>query len=299
MIWSRLADKIRKYWNRVSGFFRLALPGVICLAALSMSGCLARNAGPSLPYVRPAQSVPATDPMAMRVASRVEEMEGEIQRLRGYMEQLGATAGNEPVIRNLQDRVAAIEHQLGMDPSRNPSAAQQPVPQPVQPLVPRGQSMPRTVIQPPAPPVAQGPPNQVAAPVEIQNDPIPADEGIYRTVLNLLKYKSYDEAVNQCEELLRQYPQSQFAADATYSIGEARFSQGRFDEAVAQFDKVLKDFPGSKKELSALFQQGQAFEKMGDPKSAKYVYQQLVSQNPHSQQASMAHGRLKSLSKVN
>jgi tol-pal system protein YbgF len=295
MMRSRVADKIRKYWNQVSGFFRLALPGVIFLAAFSMSGCLARNAGPSLPYVRPAQSVPATDPMALRVASRVEEMEGEIQRLRGYMEQLGTTTGNEPVIRNLQDRVAAIERQLGMDPSRNPSAAQQPVPQPVQPLVPRGQAMPRAEMQSPASPVVPAPPDQASAPVEIRNDPVAPDEAIYRRAYDLLKHKSYDEAAEQFEELLQTYPQSQLASDATYSIGEARLSQGRFEEAVLQFDKVIKQFPGSKKELDAYLRQGQAFEKMGDPKSAKIIYQQLVTQNPHTAQGRKASARLKSL----
>jgi tol-pal system protein YbgF len=285
------AGAIKELSVRIGGPLRLALIGVVALAALSISGCLARSTGPTLPYVMPAQSVPATDPTAIRIASRVEEMEGEIQRLRGHIEQLGATGGNEPVIRNLQDRVAAIERQLGMDPSRNPSG----IPQPILPAEPRAQARPRADARPAGHPAPPGPADQTAAPVEIQNDPVGADEGIYRDAYALYKNKSYDQAANLFEDLLKQYPQSQLAADATYWIGEARFGQGRFDEAVLQFDRVIKEFPGSKKELNALLKQGQAFEKMGDPKSAKIIYQQLVSQNPHTAQGRVAAGRLKAL----
>lgn len=291
MTGNRATGRIKALCVRIGGPHRLALIPVIALAALSISGCLARNTGPTLPYVRPAQSVPATDPTAIRFASRVEEMEGEIQRLRGSIEQLGATGGNEPVIRNLQDRVAAIERQLGMHPSRNPSG----IPQPVLPAEPRAQAP----LQPQGPPAgtlaAPVPADQSAAPLEIQNDPVGADEGMYRDAYAMYKNKSYDQAANLFEDMLKQHPQSQLAADATYWIGEARLGQGHFEEAVLQFDRVIKDFPGSKKELSALLKQGQAFEKMGDPKSARIIYQQLVSQNPHTAQGRLAAGRLKSL----
>jgi tol-pal system protein YbgF len=280
--------KDRELWR--SDFRRLALPAVIGFALLSMSGCLATTAGPSFPYIRPAQSVPANDPMAIRIASRVEDMEAEIQRLRGSIEQLGPRPGNEAEIRNLQDRVAAIEHRLGMDQNRSPAPTQPPI-QPGD----SGRPLPSVGTQPPEPPAASAVMNNVGAPVEIRSDPVAADESIFKEAYALFGNKAYDDAANKFDELLKKYPKSKLAPDAIYWIGESRLAQGRFDEAVLQFDRVIKDFPGSGKELSALLKQGQAFAKMGDTKSAKIIYKRLISQNPHSDQARHAAASLKSL----
>jgi tol-pal system protein YbgF len=216
-------------------------------------------------------------------------MEAEIQRLRGAIERLEAAGGNDQIIRNLQDRLVVVERQLGIDPVKTASSTP-----PNQPGQAGGQVMPRIEARASVRP-APSAPDAGAAPVEIQNEPVTPDEKIYRDAYTLYKNGSFDEAAAQFEDLLKKYGQSQLAADATYWIGEARFSQGRYDEAVLQFDRVIKEFPGSKKELSAFLKQGQAFEKMGDAKSARIIYQKLVNDHPHTAQGRLAAGRLKSL----
>ncbi|HMK35433.1 MAG TPA: tol-pal system protein YbgF [Desulfomonilaceae bacterium] len=268
---------------------RLSLIAIALVATLSAAGCLTRTAGPTLPYVKPAQSVAPVDPTPIRIASRVEDMETEIQRLRGSIERLEVTGGSEQAIRNLQDRVAVIERQLGIDSGRVASPGQ-----PVQSGDQRAPIQARTEARAGGR-VSPQTPEQSAAPVEIQNDPILPDEKVYRDAYTLFKNGSFDQAAIQFEDLLKKHPQSQLVPDAIYWIGEARLSQGRFDEAVLQFDRVLKEFPGSKKELNALLNQGQAFEKMGDAKSAKIIYQKLVSEFPHTAQGRLASGKLKSL----
>ncbi len=101
---------------------RLSLLAMALALSLSLAGCLARTANPTLPYVQPAQSVPVTDPTAVHMASRIDEMDGEIQRLREMIERQQAAGGNEQVIRNLQERVSAIEKQLGMATGSAPQA---------------------------------------------------------------------------------------------------------------------------------------------------------------------------------
>ncbi len=272
----------------------MGLSGVVILSLLSLSGCLTRQAGPSLPYIRPAQSVPAVDPAPIQLSSRLQEMDGEIQRLRDTIERLQVSGGNENAIRNLQERVSVIERQLGMEAPRNEGSANFPAsPSPIDPRV---QRQPAVDGRPPDKQIPGPPSDQPAGPpVEISNTPLSADERAYRDAYALFKGGSFDQAVFQFEDFLKKYPKSQFSADSVYWIGEARFSQGRFDEAVLQFDRVIKDFPGSKKELSALLRQGQAFEKMGDSRSAKIIFQKLVSDHPHTAQGRMAGGKLKSL----
>jgi tol-pal system protein YbgF len=294
--WNKGTESFGVYFHRTSQVCRKLVPRLFALivALVSLSGCLTRTVGPSLPYVRPAQSVPAVDPVPIQLSSRLQEMDNEIQRLREMIERLQAAGGNENAIRNLQERVNLIERHLGMESVR--SAGSPSVPPPLPSTDPRVQRQPRAENRPadgyiPAPPSDQS----AGPPVEIANAPIPADEKAYRDAYALFKGGSMDQAVFEFEDFLKKFPKSQFAADSVYWIGEARFAQGRFDEAVLQFDRVLKDFPGSKKELSALLRQGQAFEKMGDNRSAKIIFQKLITDHPHTAQARIAGGKLKSL----
>jgi len=269
----------------------LAIVLTIFVILPCMNGCLSRSAGPTLPYVKPANSVPQVDPTRLQMASRLQDMEGEIQRLREIIERMQASGGNEQAISNLQQRVVVIERRLGLE-----RAAGQGSPDPVArdtEAGPSGQIQP-----PPGRSGSQSQPPAIAdqaAPVEIRNTPISAEEKAYRDAYAAFKNGSLDQSVALFEEFLKKHPKSQYAADAVYWIGEVRFGQGRFDEAVLQYDRVIKEFPGSKKELSALLKQGQAFEKMGDNRSARIIFQKIVNDYPHTAQARAAGGKLKIL----
>jgi len=262
----------------------------ILAVAPSMTGCLSRSAGPSLPYVKPANSVPYVDPGPMQIASRVQDMEAEIQRLREMIERLQVSGGNEQAIRNLQERVTLIERRLGVAPAAQGNVQPQPqwaaearLPNQQPPQI---DGSPNGQVPPPAVPDA-------SAPVEIRNTPIVPEEKAYRAAYAAFRSGSLDQAVALFDDFLTRHPRSQYAADAIYWIGEVRFGQGRFEEAVLQYDRVIKEFPGSKKELSALLKQGQAFEKMGDGKSAKIIFNKIVSEYPHTAQARSAAMKLK------
>jgi len=254
-----------------------------------MTGCLSRSVGPTLPYVKPANSVPQVDPGPMQMVSRLQDMEAEIQRLRGMIERLQVTGGNEQAIKNLQERVTLLESRLGATPGAKGAAepqarwaAEAKLPGQNQPQSPATEGQP-------SPPVATDP----NAPVEIRNVPIVPEEKAYRDAYAAFRIGSLDQAVALFDDFLKQHPKSQYAPDAIYWIGEVRFAQGRFEESVLQYDRVLKEFPGSRKELSALLKQGQAFEKMGDSKSARIIFSKIVSEYPHTAQARTAAAKLK------
>jgi tol-pal system protein YbgF len=249
--------------------------------------------------------------MALQLAARLQEHETELQRLREAVERLQGQGDTSQTMRNLQDRVATIERQLRLDAPRSGAA---PVVPPQGPRVSVPSTEPRPEAQDPPPPpgrVAVRPPvDGQGAPVELQDTPVPAEEKLFRdgyALLTkgaeklfrdgyaLLTKGATDQAAATFEDLLQKYPKGLLTADALYWIGECRFAQRRYDEAVLQFDRVLKEFPGSKKELDALLKQGQSFEKMGDRKSARIIFQKLVNDFPHTAQARLAVGRLKAL----
>jgi len=214
----------------------------------------------------------------------MEDMDQELQRLRGMVEQMQTSSANEGALKDLQERVAFIERQLGLEP---PPSSVKPAPatrQTVQPLhVPDGR-----VQSSPSP---TQPPQQV----QITGAPLDPEEKAYRDAYLLVRRGSFNEAVPPLEQFIKDHPKSRFASDALYWLGEAFFAQGRHDEAVLQFDRVIKEFPGSKKELSALLRQGEAFEKMGDLQSARVIFDKLMKEQPHSPQARMAKNKLKDL----
>jgi tol-pal system protein YbgF len=221
----------------------------------------------------------------------MQDMEIEMQRLREMIERLQASGGNEQVVRSLQERVANIERQLGIEAAiQNPTA--QNIARGAQTAPPGGRLAPQPLDGNRQPPQGvSDSPDQV----DIRSIPLAPDEKLYREAYAAYKSGNYDQAVAMLDDFLKRFPQSTFAADAVYWTGESRFSQGRYDEAVLLYDRVLKEFPGSKKELNALLKQGQAFEKMGDPRSAKIIFQKIVTDHPHTAQARLAHNKIKSL----
>jgi tol-pal system protein YbgF len=261
----------------------------LLILAFSVSGCLTRSAGPTLPYVKPAQSVPNIDPISVQVSSRMQELEMEMQRLRDMIERLQAGSGAEKEIRDLQQRVAVIEKQMGLQSS--------PRTQGTGPVTPP-ESLRQTPIREPGTvepkKTISGVIGQEAAPIELVEPQDSSEEQAFKEAYSLLK-RSPEEAVRLFDGFLKKYPKSQLAADSVYWMAEARLAQSRFDEAILLFDRVIKEFPGSKKELNALLKQGEAFEKMGDTRSAGIIFRKLVKDYPHTAQARLAGGRLKSL----
>lgn len=277
-------------------------------AVFLLSGCLTRQpAGPSLPYVRPANSVPMNDPAALHIASRVESMEAEMRRLRDMIERGGMAGVDDGRLRGLHDRVAFIERQLGIElPERAVVPPNPLLPGQLQGQVPqqipeagrsRAEGIPPGAPQMGLPPAGhpQNAVDQGGRPVEIRNDPLGSEEQEYRRAHAAFRKGAMEQAIQGFESFLKQYPKSRLAGSAVYWIGEGLFAQGRFDEAVLQFDRVIKEFPGSNKEVSALLKQGQSFEKMGDSRSARIIFEKIIKDYPHTAQARIAGGRLKSL----
>lgn len=264
---------------------RLVLALLVLLAA-SAAGCLSRTGAPGLPFVEPAQSVPQADPARLQIVARMEALETDLQRLRDQVERLQASGADQNAIRELQNRVAFIERQLGME----------------QTALPRGEFQPPGTVEPPAAVgSAPGRPPQIShapvpgVPLEIRNDPVSEEEQAFRQAYALVRQGSFDQAIGLFDAFLKRYPKSKFAANAVYWTGEAHFAAGRYNEAVLQFDRVLKEFPGSEKEPSALLKQGQSFDKMGDQQSARIIFDKLVKEYPHTTQARLVRNRLKNL----
>ncbi len=270
-----------------------------CLALMvTCSGCFSRATGPGLPYVKPANSEPVEDPGRIRIMSRMESLETDVQRLTDSVERLQAAGGHEDEISDLQRRVTLIERQLGLEPGRqgvvsdggrDQGAAPSPEPSGERAKTTSDEEVQRQTSTGSEP----GSPQQV----EIQKKPIPQDEKAFREAYQLVKADRLKEALPLLEKFVSDHPKSDLMPNALYWLGEALFAQGRYDEAVLQFDLVVERYPGSTKKVSALLKQAQAFERMKELGYARIVLEQLVRDHPHTPQARLARERLKGLPK--
>jgi tol-pal system protein YbgF len=118
----------------------------------------------------------------------------------------------------------------------------------------------------------------------------------YENAVNLvLKDRAYDAAIPAFENFVRAYPDSSYAPNAYYWLGQLFFTKNELLKAKAQFERVVAQFPQSAKAADSLSKLGQLAEKEGDTAAAKQFYQLLVSKYPQAKPAKAAKAKLETL----
>lgn len=121
----------------------------------------------------------------------------------------------------------------------------------------------------------------------------PPFEETYKDAYDTFEKKDYKTARDKFQKYLEQYPDSKYAENAAYWIGESYYSEKKYERAIVVFDDVVKKYPNGAKVPAALLKQGMAFSALGDNKSAKAIFNKLVSSHPKSEQAEVAKKKLK------
>ena len=150
-----------------------------------------------------------------------------------------------------------------------------------------------------APPHAvQGEESEVTTPAfppSPQKEPKEDIEGAYQKAYGTFKKGDYSLALKLFEAFLRTYPQSEYADNAQYWIGECYHQQGDYERAILEYEKVLTKYPNGDKVPSALLKQGFAFLNLGDRVDAKLLFQKVIKEYPQSPQAEIAVRKMKVL----
>ncbi|RVT46282.1 tol-pal system protein YbgF [Rheinheimera sediminis] len=130
--------------------------------------------------------------------------------------------------------------------------------------------------------------------VEISSSP--SENESYESAVNLvLKDRNYDAAIPAFENFVRSYPDSSYAPNSYYWLGQLFFTKNELLKAKAQFERVVAQYPQSGKAADSLAKLGQLAEREGDVAAAKQFYQLLVSKYPQSKPAKAAKTKLESL----
>src|SRR5262249_7130208 len=87
---------------------------------------------------------------------------------------------------------------------------------------------------------------------------------------------NYDLAIQEFQEYLKSYPNTDLSDNAQYWIGESLYGKQRYNDAVEAWNALLRDFPASDKLPDARVKKGMALEKLGRRSQALLEYRYVV-----------------------
>ena len=139
----------------------------------------------------------------------------------------------------------------------------------------------KTIQAPPPPPGGAG-----------GTPPMPAAQ-LYENAVRDKNGGKYDLALQQFNDYLKYYPDTDMSPNSQFHLGDIYFAQGDLDSAFQAFDLVLEKYPDNNKTPDALFMKGQTLAKMGKRNQAATVYRELITRFPRHELAARARAALK------
>ncbi|WP_263263992.1 tol-pal system protein YbgF [Pseudomonas sp. RIT-PI-S] len=210
---------------------------------------------------------------------QLQQMQEDIARLRGQVE-----VQQNDIQRMKQealDRYQDLDRRIGTGtPVQQPAA-------PADPSNPAVGGAPGADVAPAAPA------DQSAAGTEPAD---PAKEKLYYdAAFDLIKAKDFDKASQAFSAFLRKYPNSQYAGNAQYWLGEVNLAKGDLQGAGQAFAKVSQLYPKHPKVPDSLYKLADVERRLGHTDRVKPILQQVISQYPGTAAAQLAQRDLQKL----
>ncbi len=144
---------------------------------------------------------------------------------------------------------------------------------------------------------ANGTPTPPAAQQQASAEPgDPAKEKLYYdAAFDLIKAKDFDKASQAFSAFLNRYPNSQYAGNAQYWLGEVNLAKGDLQAAGQAFAKVSQAYPSHPKVPDSLFKLADVERRLGHNDKARGILQQVIAQYPGSSAAQLAQRDLQRL----
>lgn len=117
----------------------------------------------------------------------------------------------------------------------------------------------------------------------------PAD---YLTAFGLYSANNFPAAISSFETFLKNNPQSDYAANALYWIGECHYSLADLPRAQNAFSRVAENYPKSSKAPDALLKLGYTLAALKEKGQAATVFEKVISMYPSSPAALKARERM-------
>jgi len=202
--------------------------------------------------------------------TRLSEQQREIQNLQGEREVLLHKL--EEVKKQQQDFYLEVEQRL-KDLSVNPPPSSQ-----------RSEPADQTSVKSPP-----------AGPIPFSGD----DKQDYQEIFKMILKENYSEAITGFGSFLERYPQSEYASQALYWIGDAQYALKQENNALATFKALLEKYPTSPKNSQALLKIGYIYYEQKKFNDAKEVLKQVINNYPNTAVARLAEEKLQQIYREN
>lgn len=126
--------------------------------------------------------------------------------------------------------------------------------------------------------------------------PPSADEkAAYDKAFQALKELRYADAAEEFQSFLARYPNSEYADNAQYWLGESYYVTRNYDIALKAFQGLMDSFPDSPKVPDALLKMGYTYYELKQWDNARAALTQVQEKYPDTTLARLAESRLRSM----
>jgi tol-pal system protein YbgF len=247
----------------------------------------------------------------LELLNRVEQLQNDVQRLRGVVEDL--THQLDLAKKQQKDQYLDLDRRLQAPAAAQPvqptGAAEAP-PAAVQGEIPAGSPAPTaaapvpeqpkpapapTLLIPPPPPLPQAatptPPARLP-PATAPSPDAAARQAAYQKGFNALKASQYPEAIKEFKNFLSVYPTGEYSDNAAYWLAEAHYVNRDLAAAREAFRKVVKDYPQAAKVSDAQLKLGYIDYDTAQWSNARNTLAEVVKRYPDTSAAKLAQKRL-------
>jgi len=148
----------------------------------------------------------------------------------------------------------------------------------------------RTVVAAPVPPPSTLSASTASAAVSAGDDKDGAQQ--YTAAFDLLKEGQYSKSVSSFDSFLKSYPESKYADNAQYWLGEANYVSRQYKTALDAFQTLIAKYPESKKIPGARLKIGYTYYELKNWSASKDALMQVAKLYPDTSVASKANDRL-------
>ncbi|WP_077340593.1 tol-pal system protein YbgF [Pseudocolwellia agarivorans] len=129
----------------------------------------------------------------------------------------------------------------------------------------------------------------------VYSSDVPENEAYDRAVNLVLKERRYEEAIPEFKAFNLKFPNSAYAANAHYWLGQLLFNKNDLAAAKTEFEIVYNQFQDSPKRSDSILKLSIVEEKLNNMTRAKNLLKELIAKYPTSSAAKLAKPRLANL----
>ncbi len=124
------------------------------------------------------------------------------------------------------------------------------------------------------------------------SDAAPPVADLYQTAYGDYNGARYPLATAEFSDVVRFYPDSNYAGNAYFYLGEILYKQQKYGPATKQYDKVVEQYPGNPKIPAAQLRKGQALLAIKQNDAGVRELRSLIQRFPTSPEATQARSKL-------